>query len=83
MERIFSAFDRDGTPYYFTDKKVFSVKKDIVRLYGQRLIILFTTAGVLLVFSERRSVAKLVFGGSSISVGVMFICLYALYVSNI
>lgn len=73
MKKIFSV--PDGDPPHG-----FSVRRDTGRLYGQRLIILFLMVGLLFVLSKRRSVPRLILGGTSIGVGLLFVCLYAMYV---
>ena len=74
MKKIFSI--PDGDPEHG-----FTARQDLARLYGQRFIIIFSTVGLLLVFSERRSLAKEILGGASLCVGLLFVGLYVWYVS--
>ena len=73
MKRIFSLPDEEF-------RHGFSVREDFLRLYGQRLTLLFLMAGLLLLLDERRAWAKAILGGISLCAGLGFLCLYVLYV---
>ena len=75
MKRIFSITDDDP-------QHGFTVRKDLARLYGQRLSLLFLMPGLLLVLDDRKSYFKAILGRSSLAVGLGFAGLYILYVSR-
>lgn len=58
----------------------FSVREDIIRLYGQRLSLLFLMTGLLLTLGERPSLLQKLLGIASVSIGVGFLGLYVWYV---
>ena len=75
MKRIFSLPDEEL-------RHGFSVREDFIRLYGQRLTLLFLMAGLLLLSDGRRGWAKAILGGVSLCAGLGFLCLSILYVSG-
>jgi len=75
MKRLFSIPDDDP-------QHGFTVRKDLARLYGQRLSLLFLMLGLLLVLDGRKSSLKAILGGSSLLVGLGFVGLYILHVSR-
>lgn len=74
MKKIYAIPDSEP-PHNFT------VRTDLIRLYGQRLTLLFLMVGFLIVLGERRSIPKIVFGGVFLLVGIGFLALYIFYVS--
>jgi|SRR5918912_4287730 hypothetical protein len=73
MRRIFSVPD-DDPPHYF------SVRRDKLRLFGQRIILTSLMLGLLLVLEERRSVLKTALGVTFLVFGSCVLALYAFYV---
>ena len=74
MKKIFSIPD-DEPQHGFT------VRKDLGRLYGQRLTLLFFTIGLLLILNDRRSFPGTLVGGVSLCFGIGFLGVYVLYIS--
>ncbi len=58
----------------------FRVGRDIIRLLGQRIILLLAMLGLLLLLEERRSTLKAVFGVISLCLCFGVLGLYSLYV---
>ena len=58
-----------------------SVQRDTIRIYGQRLTLLFLATGLFLLLSNRRTIPKLAFGGVSLIVGFAFLGLFIWYIS--
>jgi len=73
MRAIFSLGPNDPTKFMW-------VHEDGLRLYGQRLLLIVLTPGLILAFSNRRSLAKVVFASFFLVVGLGFSGLYVLHV---
>jgi ABC-type multidrug transport system fused ATPase/permease subunit len=76
MNKIFSLPD-NGPSHHF------SVGRDSIRLYGQRMILLFLMVGLLLMLEERRRFLKTLFGVISLCLGFAFLAIYVWYISAI
>ena len=57
------------------------VQRDVARIYGQRLTLLFLAIGLLLVLSNRRSSLRVALGGLSLIAGVSALGLLVWYAS--
>jgi hypothetical protein len=75
MKEIFSLPDNDYLHH-------FTVRRDLARLYGQRMILLFLMIGLLLIFDKRKTSSKKTFAVVSICIGVAFLAIYVWYVSE-
>jgi hypothetical protein len=75
MREIFS-IPEDGHPHGF------SIKPDLPGLFGQFFIILLSAVGLMLIFSEQRTLVKIIFGGASICAGLLIMGLYLGYVTG-
>ena len=73
MKRIFS-LPPEQEPHGF------SIRKDIFRLYGQRLSLLFLMSGLVTLLSKRKSYARKVMGRGMIFLGCVVSMLYLLYI---
>lgn len=71
--------------YSTTDEQFrhFRIGRNRIRLFGQRLILLFVMLGLLLLLEERRSKLKTVFGVISLCFGFAVLALYVFYISII
>jgi hypothetical protein len=68
MKKLFRLPENESLPF-------FSTQKDFLRLYSQRLSLLFLTTGLLLTLSCIRSFPKTLFGCLSICVGIVSLLL--------
>jgi hypothetical protein len=75
MKRLFSIPDNDP-------EHGFTVRRDVARLLGQRILIPFVAIAVLLAFDYRKSTVRKILAGASACVGVISLGLYFLYVSR-
>ena len=63
--------------------RYFRLGRDSIRLFGQRIMLLFLMLGLLLLLEERRSKLKSAFGVISLCLGFAVLGLYGLYLSVI
>jgi hypothetical protein len=69
MKRVFSFANEEP------DRPI-SISKDGARLNGQRVILLFSTLGLLLVLYDPRAKLRLIFGSLSLCIALGFLTLY-------